>query len=226
LVRILYATARRVDRYLINALKELNHVVDVSGRVEDATAMAAFNIYDAIFCDTASPYPAWVARLASARPNAFVISIFDAGGHDGRAATLRAGADACFARPLHIGEVASKLVALARRAHRAAPDGPVRLLPGRRAVLVNGHTIPLSRHEYVVLEMMSARPGEVFSTERISHALWGADEERDPVVVRACVSRLRTKVEGKFGRRLIFLRRGRGYVYEIDDNLPEAGAPV
>ena len=50
-MRLLYATDRRVDPYLVNALREAGHVVEASELPADALAMAADGDYQAIVLD-------------------------------------------------------------------------------------------------------------------------------------------------------------------------------
>ena len=210
-MRILYVSAGRPDRHLIKALGEFNHIVEVAKEGGDALVMAGQEPYGTIILDGPRPSPERVAAFASVRPEVFLILIVETGSSEARAEALRAGADACFTRPIHIGEIGAKLDALARRADRSGSLAAVELLPRQQAALVAGDCVALSRREYLLLEMLARRPGEVISTRAIIETVWGGEGEHDPAVVRTCLARLRRKIEPKLGFRLISAVRGLGY---------------
>jgi DNA-binding response OmpR family regulator len=214
MARLLYAAEGRIDRRLIKAFRELNHRVDVAAEWEDCAAIAGQGPYDAILIDTPLASPDRVRRLAGLRPEAFVIALVDRAGEDERVATLRAGADACFARPLHVGEIAGRLESHSRRSRPSQESGPgaVRLEAGQVAV-VNGRRVQLTRGEYALAELFVRQPGEVLSAERLAFAVWGADRDHDWAGIRTRVSRLRAKIEPIAGRRLISTHPGAGYAY-------------
>jgi len=225
-MRILYVAAGRSDRRLIKALSELNHRVEVAEESGDAVAMADLEAYGAVILDAQAPLPERVAAFAAASPDAFLILVVATGSSEARAAALRAGADACFTRPVHIGEVGGKLDALAKRfgskrsgakrlgatqSGASASLTDVELLPRQQSARVAGELVALSRREYLLLEILARRPGEVVSTQMLLEAVWGGEGDHDPAVVRTCMAKLRRKIESRLGRRLIHAERGLGY---------------
>ena len=214
-MRILYAAFGRPDRYLIKALKELAHQVEIAAHIGDAASMAAPEPHGAILLDSPAPPIDRVVEIARAAPHAFLILIVSGGDSDQRAAALRAGADACFLRPVHVGEIGGKLDALARRFGAnagAEAQSSVVLHPGQQAAMVAGERVALSQGEFRLLEILARRPGEIVDSDVIGAAVWGDCGDREPASVRNAVARLRRKIEPKLGRRVIQAARGHGYV--------------
>ena len=164
---------------------------------------------DCVVLDLASPSPVWAARAAAAWPASFHIQVVDQDNQPAKVAALRAGADACHARPFEIREIGEKLEAASRRSRGG---GALFALSGsEQRLVIDDLSIPLARREYVIVELLARRPGEALSAEEISTRIWGADDAREPAGVRACISRLSGRIERAHGWRLIRGERGRGY---------------
>lgn len=80
--------------------------------------------------------------------------------------------------------------------------------PEKKAALYGDEIISLSEHEYRVLELLLAHRGEPVSREQISLAV-GSDRSNMGDVY---ICRLRTKLDGRFGIKLIYTVRGKGYM--------------
>lgn len=207
-MRILLLANSQVDAFLVRALRELNHVVEIRGAVEPPLFDTEENP-DCVILDLSSPSPDWAARAAAAWPASFHIQVVDQDDQSAKVAALRAGADACHARPLEIREIGERLEAAARRSRGR---GALFALSGpEQRLFIDGLSIPLTRREYQIVELLAREPGEALGAEEISTRIWGADEARDPAGVRACISRLSGRIERAHGWRLIRGERGRGY---------------
>lgn len=214
---MLYATDRRVDAYLLKALREAGHLVEATGRPADAVEMAATGGYEAILLDWSSPSIDCAARFAAAAAGPLMLLIAANGGEADRAAVLKAGADACFIRPVPFIELEARLTALARLVRRTRPSNPtsgVELVASEQTVRLNGRGIALSSREYRLMEHLVAHAGEVVSLERLHQHVWGDAAEPRPDLARASISRLRRKLDAAGAAGFVRSVPGHGYAFE------------
>jgi len=216
-MRLLYAADHPSDAYLARALKEAGHVVDAAGEPDDALAMAGEGEYEAIVLDLVGASSPWIARFSAASPASLILLIADRADHAGRSAALKAGADACFTRPAAFIELEARLAALARLVRRnQAPrqGGGVTMIPAEQAMSLGGARIALSSREYRLMALLSAHSGEVIGLERLLREGWGDAAEPRPDLVRACLARIRRKLERSGAGASLRPISGHGYVFQ------------
>ena len=211
-MRLLYATNRRKDAYLLKALGEVGHTVTALDLPDDALFLAGAGAYDAIVLDGEAPRVDRIAKYRAAAPDGLIVAIAAKGDAQSRTALLRAGADLCFTRPFEFRELNARMEALARRAPgRPAGDEPaIRLSPNDRSALVGETRLPLSAREYALLDFLLAHEGEVVTVAQLLEQVWG-DAERPPALARTYLGKLRAKLEPALGRELVRAVRGHGY---------------
>ena len=128
-----------------------------------------------------------------------------------RIAGLDAGADDYIVKPFDLDEVTARMRSVLRRAAgRGDPGiqhGDLRLDPVTRRVERGGVPVPLSSHEYAVLEALLQRPGAVLSRTQLEDRLYGWDEPIGSNAVEVYVHGLRRKLGSDVIRNL----RGVGY---------------
>jgi len=214
-VRLLHASHRPRDLYLAKALIQAGHVVETLTSPGDAAVASAGDDYDAVLLEVADLADAPLAALSRCADRAIVVLIADRAEPAARAAALRAGADACLIRPVHVVELEARLAALARFAPAAAPitanGTPLTLNPAARTASLDGQALSLPARDYALLAYMVDHAGEVLSAERILKHVWGESDDPRPERVRMAVARLRQKLEAAFGRPLLETVRGHGY---------------
>jgi DNA-binding response OmpR family regulator len=204
-VRIAYLAEDRPDPFLLRALRDAGHVVEpVDPHGLDGAR------FDALVLDAPEATVEAVRRAAARANGAYVIALGAPSRPGARADLFRAGADACFARPVSLIELQARLEAQGRAAGRQPAQGRLRLLPAERAAAVDEQTIPLTVQEYRVLEALAHRPGVVLAAAEIVRLAWGEDAEIDPALVSTYVSRLRAKL----GPAMIRAMRGHGYLFD------------
>jgi two-component system OmpR family response regulator len=217
-VQILYVSDRRADRWLVRALRQMGHVVELGDWAADTAAIAEEAGHDIILADMARPEPGRAAQLIGGDVPTLVVA--DEADAAERAAILRAGADACLTRPLHLIEVESRLMALARLTDRlrSAPAAQAGLVFDRseRALALGDQRVSLSAQQFRLVAYLFRRQGEVVGIELLDRHLHGDAAEPRPDQVRAMVTRLRRRLRDGLGRALIENVRGHGYVLRLD----------
>jgi DNA-binding response OmpR family regulator len=128
---------------------------------------------------------------------------------------LDLGADDFLSKPFEPAELAARCRALMRRSSGAL-DGIIKLnrlsvdLPGKR-LSIDGAEVELTAREWLLLECLVRRIGQVVSKERVQQALAAPDHEITANAIEVHVSRLRAKLgEAAVIRSL----RGLGYRLE------------
>jgi two-component system response regulator QseB len=143
-------------------------------------------------------------------------------GLDDRLRGLDGGADDYLVKPFALAELVSRLRALSRRS--SGPGSETFELRGLRVhdstqcVIVDGHTVGLSRSEYRLLTALLKRPDRVLTRRKLEEQLLPAGLANESNVLDVHISNLRRKI----GQGYIRTVRGIGYVI---DSLPsrEAG---
>jgi DNA-binding response OmpR family regulator len=128
---------------------------------------------------------------------------------------LDTGADDFLSKPFEPAELAARCRALMRRAGGAL-EGVIKLnrltveLTGRR-LCIDGVEVELTAREWVVLECLVRKIGQIVAKERVQHALSGPEQDITPNAVEVHVSRLRAKLGDAAVIRSL---RGLGYRLE------------
>ncbi|HEX4181267.1 MAG TPA: response regulator transcription factor [Caulobacteraceae bacterium] len=220
-MRLLYVTDHRIDAYLVKALREAGHVLDLAGEPADGVEMATGGGYEAIVLDWSGPPAPCAARFAAVARGSLVVVISAAADEAERTVVLEAGADACFTRPAPFIELEARLDALARLVQRGrlAGDGAdgAQMIAAQQAILVNGTHIALSGREFRVMTHLTDHPGEVIGPDRLWRQVWGDELEPRPDLVRASLSRLRRKLEAAGAGACLRVAGGHGWAFEPPD---------
>jgi DNA-binding response OmpR family regulator len=128
---------------------------------------------------------------------------------------LDIGADDFLSKPFEPAELAARCRALMRRAGGAL-EGVVRLNRlsvdlGRRRLSIDDTEVELTAREWLALECLVKRVGQIVPKERVQQALAGPDQDVSPNAVEVHVSRLRAKLGDAAVIRSL---RGLGYRLE------------
>jgi DNA-binding response OmpR family regulator len=129
---------------------------------------------------------------------------------------LDLGADDFLSKPFEPAELAARCRALMRRSSGAL-DGIIKLnrmsvdLLGRRLCIEDAE-VELTAREWLVLECLVRRTGQIVSKERVQQALSNPEQDITPNAVEVHVSRLRAKL----GSAAV-IRSLRGLGYRLDE---------
>ena len=131
---------------------------------------------------------------------------------------LDSGADDYLVKPFGMMEMVSRVRAVLRRsgggesAQKLLTLGSLALDPASHTVSVNGQAVTLTLKEFEILRTMMAKPGVVFTRDRLLSEVWGTDYDGETRTVDVHIRTLRQKL-GDAGA-LIGTVRGVGYRME------------
>jgi DNA-binding response OmpR family regulator len=112
---------------------------------------------------------------------------------------LEIGADDYMAKPFGVRELVARVRALLRRSRppeeAEVRSGPFRVDVARRRLELDGREIEVTTLEFDLIHFLAARPGRVFSRERLLEQVWGKDRVVELRSIDSLVSRLRKKIE-------------------------------
>lgn len=197
------------------ALTRDGHVVSTASSLEEAR-MALVRGTDLLLLDLSLPDGSGLTlcREIRAAGAALPILILTALSHvELRVEGLDAGANDYLTKPFAIPELRARVRALGRRAPIPRSfvhvQDDVRLdFSGRRASRA-GRQIPVTSHEWAILEVLVSRRGDVVSKLELLENVWGESGDAASNSLEVLVSRLRKK----FGTDLIQTLRHQGYCF-------------
>jgi len=132
---------------------------------------------------------------------------------------LDAGADDYITKPFAIEELLARIrVALKKRGavavmptHTLSIKG-VTLDEDRYEVTVNGEAVELTNREFELLRMLMKNKNIVLDREKLMNEVCGYDYIGETNIIDVYIRYLRTKIDDRYGMKLIHTVRGVGYV--------------
>ena len=130
------------------------------------------------------------------------------------------GADDFVAKPFDLDVLLAKIQAMLRRSYDFAVLPPA--LEHRGAVLstqdatlrYDGKTLPLTKNDYRILQMLLERKGQIVSREALMERLWQTDSYVDENTLTVNVARLRKKLDAVGLTDFIITKKGLGYLVQ------------
>jgi two-component system response regulator TctD len=208
-----------LSRGLVAALVAEGYSVDPASDGASALMMAADEPYAIITLDIGLPDMSGFEVLKALRTmgcHAPVLILTARDGLDDRVHGLDLGADDYLLKPFEPRELAARIRALLRRPQvDPAPViriGALEFDRSHHVARVGDRNLDLRRREWVVLERLVSRVGQVVSKDRLASEVFGYDEPVAPNAIEVYIARLRKKLEpdGPAIRTL----RGLGYLME------------
>jgi DNA-binding response OmpR family regulator len=128
---------------------------------------------------------------------------------------LDAGAEDYMTKPFSFLELLARLRALVRRTAKLTPEqrqvADLTLDTSTREVARAGVNTPLTKTEYLLLQVLMQNPGHVVLRQEIIRAVWGTADAIESASLDVFVKALRSKVDRPPARKLIQTVRGFGY---------------
>ncbi|HVU39019.1 MAG TPA: response regulator transcription factor [Opitutales bacterium] len=211
----------RLQRTVGAALRKSGYAVDVAADGEEGLWMAESHDYDVIILDIMLPKRDGLAVLGDLRQHGKATHVLLLTARDtvpDRVRGLRAGADDYLVKPFALDELLARVESLCRRAYghkqTVIAIGDLAIDTVGRRVRRAGREIDLSAREYLLLEYLARRRGQVVSRAEVEEHIY--DEQVDPMsnVVDSAICCLRKKLAMPGEPPLIHTRRGLGYALE------------
>jgi DNA-binding response OmpR family regulator len=213
----------RLAEAIAEGLTAEGFTVEVTGDGLDGLWRARERSYGAIVLDLLLPGMNGFEVCRSLRADGVRTPILVLTAKDGEydeAEALDTGADDFLSKPFSFVVLVARLRALLRRDTGSVRDvlevGDLALDPVGRRCARGDAPIELTARELSLLEALMRRAHEVVPSSQLLDAVWGADFEGDPNIVRVYVGYLRRKIDEPFGRQSLQTLRGSGYRLRAD----------
>jgi len=156
-----------------------------------------------------------IARRAKQNGDVPIIVLTATDAVERKVQLLLGGADDYLTKPFHPAELLARIQVQLRRGEggEVRRVGDLEIEVETRRVRAGGREVALSPKEFALLELLSSRPGRVFSRNEIARHIWGKPLETESNVVDVHVANLRAKLReaGAYG----YLRTVRGVGYAL-----------
>ena len=215
---------KTLSAFIIKGLKEAGYVVESAEDGEDGFYLLTHETYDVAIVDIMLPKTDGFTLVEAARkqqvktPVIFLSAKREA---DDRIKGFRIGGDDYLVKPFVFAELLARVQAQIGRNSNAAVSallsvGDLEMDMAKHRVSRADQVIELHPREFKLLEYLMRNAGRVVSKTMIMQHVWDYDFDPETNVVEVCVSRLRSKLNQGFDRKI--LRTVRGFGYVIDDD--------
>jgi len=214
---------KKIASFLVKGLKQAGFAVDVADNGKAGLEMASSSTYDVAIVDIMLPKLDGLSLIEQLRKTGSrtpVIILSAKRTVDDRVKGLQKGGDDYLVKPFSFSELLARIHALLRRATQESE--PTRLVAGdlsldllSREVIRGGVKLDLQPREFALLEYLMRNMGRVVSKTLIIEHVWGYNFDPMTNVVDVLFSRLRSKVDRDFEKKLIHTHRGIGYVLRV-----------
>jgi two-component system OmpR family response regulator len=216
---------KKIASFVSRGLKEAGHAVDVAERGDDGLQLGLHNHYDVAIVDLMLPELdglGVIERWRAQKVKTPVIILSAKRSVDDRVKGLQVGGDDYLTKPFAFSELLARIQALVRRSTQTTEpttltyaDLTLDLLS--REVTRGGRKIELQAREFALLEYLLRNAGRVVSKTMILEHVWDYNFDPKTNVIDVLVSRLRSKIDREFDRKLIQTMRGFGYVLKLNE---------
>ena len=207
--------------YLCKGLREAGFVIDSAGDGTTGLDLIQAHQYDLLILDVMLPGAnGWsiISQLRASGNATPVLFLTARDSTEDLVKGLELGADDYLVKPFVYAELLARVRALGRRGNNQQPDAvrvaDLELDFHRHKALRGRRVLDLTPKEFLLLELLMRRCGEVLSRTLIASQIWDINFDSDTNLVDVSVGRLRRKVDGESDLKLIHTVRGIGYVLE------------
>jgi DNA-binding response OmpR family regulator len=216
---LLVEDSPRLQRSVGLALRKTGYAVDLAGDGEEGLWLALSYNYDVLVLDIMLPKRDGLSLLAELRRQGRTVHVLLLTARDtvlDRVHGLQTGADDYLVKPFALEELLARVQALGRRAYGTKQPrltiGDLEIDTLARSAERAGQPIDLTAREYLLLEYLARRRGQVVSRSEIEAHIYDANVDPMSNVVDSAICSLRKKIGVPGQPSLIHTRRGLGYV--------------
>ena len=216
---LLVEDSARLQMSVGRALRKAGYALDVTDNGEDGLWQAEANDYDVIVLDIMLPKLDGLSLLRQLRQkgkSTHVLLLTARDTLEDRVQGLQLGADDYLVKPFALEELLARVEALCRRAYGSKQTrliiADLEIDTVAKEVFRAGNLVRLKPREYLLLEYLARRSGQVVTRGEIEAHIY--DDSVDPMsnVVESAVCSLRKKISAPNPAPLIHTRHGLGYV--------------
>jgi len=216
---------RKLAHQLRKGMEEQGHAVAAVSDGMEGLEAARSGGFDVLVVDVMLPGLdgfSMVRRLRAAKHVTPILLLTARDTADDIVTGLDAGADDYLTKPFSFKVLLARLRALSRRKN-VEPSTKMRigdlvLDPATREVKRCGAAIPLTRTEFVLLEMLMRHAGRVITRTRMIEAVWGHEREIENNTLDVFIRQVRSKIDAPGSPKLIHTIRGVGYALREEDS--------
>ncbi len=219
--------------YIAKGLREEGFVVDVANNGADGLHLLLTADYSLAILDIMLPNLDGLTILETLRragKNTPVLFLTAKDAVEDRVRGLELGADDYLVKPFAFSELLARIRVVLRRVEKTSvklestetqlliADLSLNLL--KHEATRAGQKIDLTPKEFVLLQLLMRKSGEVLSRMVLAEQVWGMHFDSGTNVVDVAVRRLRNKIDEGFAQKLIHAKHGVGYILEArSDNV-------
>ena len=209
------------DQYLREILRKVLSdelfVVDTASDGESGSYIARTNKYDLFILDYMLPYKNGDIISKEIRDNGIqtpILTMSIKTSIDDKIKLYNQGVDDYICKPFSPTELVMRVKALLRRPYHVAPEtytlDDLTIDRAAQEVKVDGELIYLTKKEYMIIECMAQKCGQIVTRSHLIETVW--DNETNPFsnTIEAHIRNVRKKIE-KNKKRYIHTIPGRGY---------------
>ena len=208
-----------VTRYL----KKNGYSVDSVLDGEEALDYLEYSEYDLVILDIMMPKVDGfevIKKLRDKGNHTSVLMLTARDSADDKVKGLDLGADDYIVKPFDFNELMARIRAVVRRKYGNSSNklviGDLILDTSEKSVTRAGKQIELTGKEYEVLEYLMQSKNRILSREQIKEHVWDFDYEGDSNIIDVLIKNIRKKIDVEDGKKIIYTKRGLGYVIKED----------
>ncbi len=213
---------KQTARFILKGLKQEGYFVNHAENGEDGLYSAEMENYDLAIVDIMIPKLDGLKMVEQLRKKKIltpVIILSAKNSVDDRIRGLQMGGDDYLVKPFAFAELLARIKAIVRRSNSKAETtilqvGDLILDIVKRKVFRESKEITLPVGEFLLLEYLMQNAGRVVSKTMIIENVWSYHFDPETNVIEARISRLRSKIDQSFKKKLLHTVRGFGYVVE------------
>ena len=214
-----------INTLLKKILERAGYEAETAFSGTEGRLLLKLNTYDLVLLDLMLPGLSGEELLTEIRKTLRmpVIALTAKAGLSDKVNVLGSGADDYITKPFEKQELLARIQAQLRRAGdysavQADASSPqkltcreLELYPESHRVLLRGEEIPLTTHEFLLLQLLMANPQKVFSRENLYQSVWNSDFYGEDNAVSVHISNIRKKLAALTDEEYIQTVWGIGY---------------
>ncbi len=215
----------KIARFLELELTHEGYIVEQAHDGRDGLNKATGSSFDLIILDIMLPVMNGIEVLRRIRQNSDVPVIMLTAKDEvmDKVVGLDMGADDYMTKPFAIEELLARIrTSLKRRSTKATASKALqiqglRLDLDKYEVFFDHDHIELTKREFDLLKYLLENKNMVLSRDRLLEAVWGYDYVGDTNVVDVYIRYLRSKIDDRYGKKIIHTIRGVGYIIKDEE---------